>query len=87
MAKVYLKISSFISAHFPNEVIFDNIIAKQFFEKKFNKSFKYIPFGSEVDKVSDDDIFRKYKLKKGEYYLFVGRIIPDKGLHYLIPAF
>jgi glycosyltransferase involved in cell wall biosynthesis len=38
--------------------------------------------------VSDDEtILKKYGLSKGEYYLFVGRFIPDKGLHYLIPAF
>jgi glycosyltransferase involved in cell wall biosynthesis len=86
--KIYLKISSFISAYFPNEIIFDNIIAKEFFEKRFNKKFKFIPFGSEVDRVSDDDtIFEKYNLQSKDYYLFVGRMIPDKGLHYLIPAF
>jgi glycosyltransferase involved in cell wall biosynthesis len=86
--KLYLKLSAYITAYFPNEIIFDNIFAKRFFEKKFKKTFQYIPFGSEVNPVSpDDSILQKYDLKKGEYYLFVGRFIPDKGLHYLIPAF
>jgi glycosyltransferase involved in cell wall biosynthesis len=30
---------------------------------------------------------QRLQLTKGDYYLFVGRFIPDKGLHYLIPAF
>ena len=33
------------------------------------------------------EILQKLDLQKGGYYLFVGRFIPDKGLHYLIPAF
>ncbi|HMG66356.1 MAG TPA: glycosyltransferase family 4 protein [Chitinophagaceae bacterium] len=86
--KIYLKLSSYISAFFPNEIIFDNIVAKQFFEQKFKKKFLYIPFGSEIEKVAEDDsIFKKFGIQKGEYFLFVGRFIPDKGLHYLIPAF
>jgi glycosyltransferase involved in cell wall biosynthesis len=87
-AKLYLKISSFITAHVPNEVIFDNVIAKKLFEEKFNRQYKFIPFGSEVEAGDGDiDILAKLNLTEGEYYLFVGRFIPDKGLHYLIPAF
>ena len=86
--KLYLKLSSFLTAHLPNQVIFDNVIAKKLFEDKFHKQFKFIPFGSEVETVNEQtDILEKTGLKKGEYYLFVGRFIPDKGLHYLIPAF
>ena len=86
--KLYLKLSAFITAHVPNEVIFDNVIAKRLFEERFNKQFKFIPFGSEVEAgTGDASILQKHGLNKGEYYLFVGRFIPDKGLHYLIPAF
>ncbi len=86
--KIYLKLSSYISAYFPNDIIFDNVIAKQLYEKRFKKTFTFIPFGSEVEQVQEDDtILKKYNLQKGDYYLFVGRFIPDKGLQYLIPAF
>jgi glycosyltransferase involved in cell wall biosynthesis len=86
--KLYLKLSAFITAHIPNEVIFDNVIAKKLFEDKFNKQFKFIPFGSEVEAgTGNTDILKQHALNKGDYYLFVGRFIPDKGLHYLIPAF
>ena len=86
--KLYLRFSAFLTAHLPNEVIFDNVIAKKLFEDKFKKTYKFIPFGSEVEAVDGNtDILTKLNLKKGEYYLFVGRFIPDKGLHYLLPAF
>lgn len=86
--KLYLRFSAFITAHLPNEVIFDNVIAKKLFEDKFGKQFKFIPFGSEIEAYEEDkNILQKNNLQKGEYYLFIGRFIPDKGLHYLIPAF
>ncbi len=86
--KLYLKLSAYITAHLPNEVIFDNVIAKKLFEDKFKKTYKFIPFGSEVESgAANTDILKRLGLGKGGYYLFVGRFIPDKGLHYLIPAF
>lgn len=86
--KLYLKLSAFISSTVPNMVIFDNVLAKSFFEKRFKKKFEFIPFGSEVPHVDNNHaILDKFNLQAGEYYLFVGRFIPDKGLHYLLPAF
>ncbi|MGI4749998.1 MAG: glycosyltransferase [Janthinobacterium lividum] len=86
--KLYLKFSAFLTAYLPNEVIFDNVIAKKLFEDKFKKTFKFIPFGSEVEHDADkSNILEKLSLKKSEYYLFVGRFIPDKGLHYLLQGF
>jgi glycosyltransferase involved in cell wall biosynthesis len=87
-AKLYLRLSAFLTANLPNEVIFDNMIAKKYFENKFHKEFVFIPFGSEIESITDDtSILDKYALEKDGYYLFVGRFIPDKGLHYLLPAF
>lgn len=87
--KLYLIISAFLTAYLPDVVIFDNEIAKRLFEKKFRKKFEFIAFGSEVNLIYDDNdsILKKFGLSEGDYYLFVGRFIPDKGLHYLIPAF
>ena len=86
--KVFLYLSAFITARAPNAVIFDNIFAKELFETKFHRKFNFIPFGSEVaDANLNSDILEKWNLTPGEYFLFVGRFIPDKGLQYLVPAF
>ncbi|QQL50872.1 glycosyltransferase [Mucilaginibacter ginkgonis] len=86
--KLYLKLSAYLTATLPNQVIFDNVIAKRLFEDRFKKQFTFIPFGSEVDTTSiSDNVLRRLSLTKGGYYLFIGRFIPDKGLHYLIPGF
>jgi len=88
-AKIYLRASTLITAYVPNRVIFDNVFAKRLFEKQFNKKFNFIPFGSEVTVPvkKDEEVLSRLGVTKNEYFLFVGRFIPDKGLHYLIPAF
>lgn len=86
--KLYLYLSTFLTARAPNAVIFDNIFARELFEKRFNKTYDFIPFGSEVsDENLDTSILDKFGLTPGEYFLFVGRFIPDKGLQYLVPSF
>src|SRR6185295_14679874 len=58
------------------------------FEKFFKKKFEFIPFGSEIQKEQGESaILESLQLDGQDYFLFVGRFIPDKGLHYLIPAF
>jgi len=86
--KLFLYLSSYITATIPNAAFFDNIYGKEFFEKKFKKQFYFIPSGFELSSPKvDDTILDKLNLKKNDYFLFVGRFIPDKGLQYLIPAF
>ncbi len=68
-------------------IAIDNIFTKELFEKKFKKKFDFISFGAEIKDVKSTDILERLGLMKDDYFLFVGRFIPDKGLQYLIPAF
>jgi glycosyltransferase involved in cell wall biosynthesis len=87
-AKTWLWLSALLTARVHNKVIFDNVFAREEFEKRFNKTFDFIPFGADVayDKASEI-VLERLGLAPGEYFLFVGRFIPDKGLHWLKAAF
>ena len=87
-AKLFYKVSNYITAYLPNKIVFDNIFTKDYFEKKFNRLYNFIPYGSEVKTPpANINILNKLALQPKEYFLFVGRFIPDKGLHLLIEAF
>lgn len=87
-ARTYLYLSSFLTANVHNAVIFDNVYARAAFEEKFRKTYDFIPFGADVTYQPEAEaVLDKFSLAPGEYFLFVGRFIPDKGLHWLVPAF
>jgi len=86
--KLFYKVSNYLTAYCPNAVAFDNIFTKEYFEKKFKRKYDFIPYGSEVKAPPQNTaILDKLSIKPGEYFLFVGRFIPDKGLHLLVAAF
>jgi glycosyltransferase involved in cell wall biosynthesis len=86
--RLYLRMTVFLTAYAPHRVIFDSVFYKADFERQFRKEYDFIPWGSEVPEVgTDTSILDELGLAPGEYFLFVGRFIPDKGLHYLVAAF
>ena len=86
--KIFYIVSSYLTAYCPNAVAFDNVFTKEFFEKKFKRQYAFIPYGSEVKPPVDNTaILDRLGIVKSGYFLFVGRFIPDKGLHLLIAAF
>ncbi len=86
--RLYLWLTVFVTAYAPHRVVFDSIFYKADFEKRFRRTYDFIPWGSEVPQDDlDTSVLDELGVKPGEYFLFVGRFIPDKGLHYLLPAF
>lgn len=86
--KTFLWLSSLLTARVHNAVIFDNIFAREAFTNRFKRNYDFIPFGADVQYVEIESGFLdRLGLERGRYFLFVGRFIPDKGLHCLVPAF
>lgn len=61
---------------------------RQYFEDTYGRETVFIPNGiSRPETVSDKCIKEKWGLEKDGYILFLARIVPEKGAHYLIEAF
>ena len=86
MGKLVLA-NAYVAVWTSRYIAIDNVFTKELFEKKFKRKFEFISFGSEIKDTNETDILQRLGLEKNEYFLFVGRFIPDKGLQYLIPAF
>ncbi len=74
-------------AKYADEIIVLSKNNKTYFRDMYNRNVKFIPNG--VDKptlVPAQIINDKYQLTKNSYILFLARIVPEKGLHYLIDA-
>jgi len=62
--------------------------AKRYFEEAYSRKTYYIPNAVSMPvKLGPSEIRTKYGLKGGDYILFLARIVPEKGIHYLLEAF
>lgn len=87
-ASRYLKFGEYATAKFSNAVINVSRNLVDYYKKKYNKDTVYIPNGVEKGEFRQPDIISKnYGLVKDEYILFLARLVPEKGAHYLIDAF
>lgn len=88
MATFYLKLGEKIAAKYADEVIVLSKNVQMYFMDKYNRKTVYISNGvTEPDIVSNDLIKEKWNIEKDGYILFLGRIVPEKGLEYLVNAF
>ncbi len=86
-AKLWFKFSEFVVRKFADRVIADSNVIKKYYREKHNLEAEYIPYGAYTDVDDVDEAFREQGMRSGEYILFVGRLAPEKGVHYLIEAF
>lgn len=85
--KFLIKLFEFFSIHFPNTVV---AVAKQhqlYIQARYHKKAYYIPNGVNVTEHKLPDEIKLRGIHKGSYILYVGRLSPEKGCHYLINAF
>ena len=83
-----IKFGEKMAAKYADEVIVLSENVRQYFADTYNRQVTYIPNGiNRPDRWQAELITEKYGLEKDGYILFLGRIVPEKGLHYLIEAF
>lgn len=84
----YIKFGERMAAKYADEIIVLSENVKKYFKETYKRNTHFIPNGvSKSDVLPCDIINTKYNLKKDDYFLFLGRIVPEKGIHYLIKGF
>ncbi len=84
----YLEFGEKCAAKYADELIVLSEGNKKFFKDKYNREATLIPNGIGKPEILEADaITEQFGLKKDEYILFLARIVPEKGLHYLIKAY
>lgn len=83
-----LKLGEKIAARHADAVIVLSKSMQEYFKKKYNRETIFIPNGiNRPELVPAKEITEKWGLEKEEYILFLARIVPEKGVHYLLEAF
>lgn len=88
MATKYIKFGEKIAAKYADEIIVLSKGVQEYFKDTYNRDTIFVPNGVKKPVVKNPNIIqKKYNLEKDSYILFLARIVPEKGLHYLIEAF
>lgn len=84
----FIKWGEMITARFADEVIVLSKEQQNYFKEKYKRETIFIPNGTSVKEIIEPDLIKKkYGLEKGKYILFVSRIVPGKGIEYLLKAY
>lgn len=87
-ATSFLKLGEKIAAKYADEVIVLSKNVQQYFKDTYNRETVYIPNGISAPTIQAAELIKeKYNLEKNEYFLFLGRIVPEKCVHLLIEAY
>lgn len=87
-ATKYIKFGEKMAAKYADEIIVLSENVKKYFKDTYNRETNFIPNGVNKPEIKGANIIKdKFNLSKDSYILFLGRIVPEKGIHYLIEAY
>lgn len=87
LAKKYIQFAEYLATLLPNVCLTDSMHVQRYYKEHFHREPAYIPYGSDVESLSSEDILKQYGLEPGKYILFVGRLVPENCAHHLVAAF
>ena len=84
----YIKHGEKCAVKYADEIIVLSENVKKYFKDTYGRETTFIPNGVNEPTMRKADIInKKYGLTKDSYILFLARIVPEKGLDYLIDAY
>ena len=87
-ATKYIKFGEKMAAKYADEIIVLSENVKKYFKDTYNRETNFIPNGVNKPEIKEAEIIKdKFNLAKDSYILFLGRLVPEKGIHYLIEAY
>lgn len=88
IASNYIKFGEKMAVKYSDEIIVLSKSVQNYFKKQYKRDTCFIPNGVSKPKISEVNIIKKkYRLERNSYLLFLGRVVPEKGVHYLIEAY
>ena len=88
IATKYIKLGEKIAAKYADEIIVLSKGVQSYFKETYNRDTNFIPNGVDKPRIKEANIIKeKWGLEKDNYILFLARIVPEKGLDYLIDAY
>ena len=87
-ARAYIMLGERCAARLSDEIIVLSRGVQQYFKDTYDRETVLIPNGvTKPENKAAERITEQFGLTKDGYILFLGRLVPEKGIHYLIQAY
>lgn len=86
IAKAYLGFGEWAAAKFPHYCITVSHVLQVYVRDVLRRQAIYIPNGAEIKAGPGSDLLASFGLSSKQYVLNVGRVVPQKGIHFLVAA-
>lgn len=87
IAKAVIRFSTQLGIRLSHKIASVSLEEVEYFEHRFKKHVTHLPNGiSIIEPTNDITELDKYNLRSGKYILFLSRLVPEKGCHFLIEA-
>lgn len=84
----YIRMGERMAVRFADEIIVLSRNVQDYFLREYGRETVFIPNGVSEPRILPPELIRtRYGLERENYFLFLGRLVPEKGIHYLIEAF
>lgn len=87
LGSLYYRFSSKLSTLFFDKIVTDSVEMSKVYKNIYSAESETIAYGEEITKSINSELISKWLLKKNEYYLVVGRLIPDNNANLIINQF
>lgn len=84
VAKKFLKFAEKLAANQSDFLISDSIPIKRYLQQKYLKESKYIAYGGAIFNKPNEEILKKYEVKKFDYNMLIARIEPENSIHTIL---
>jgi glycosyltransferase involved in cell wall biosynthesis len=86
-ASACLRAAEYPAVYFPHRTLAISTTLQRYLEEKYGRRVDYVPTGVKTYEPREPDDIRQWGLEKDNYILFLSRLVPEKGCHYLIEAY
>lgn len=87
IGKFYYRLGEYLATKFPNAIISDAKVIKEYYRKKYNAPSTMIPYGAHTGKIDTKEVLDKFGISPDKYVLYVSRLEPENNAHLVIAAF
>jgi glycosyltransferase involved in cell wall biosynthesis len=87
LARWYLRMSERFAGRVCDELISDSRDVESYYRERYGVTSSCIAYGMSEHRSAGSDWLTRFGLKTRNYFLFVGRLVPENNIHILIQAF